>query len=45
MAEIRVFYDRDSREDRAAAAEIAAEITAKTGRQATIMREQQVGNG
>jgi len=38
MAEIRVIYDKDSPEDRSAAADIAAEIKSKTGRDATIMR-------
>lgn len=38
MAEIRVNYDKDSPEDRSAAADIAAEIKSKTGRDATIMR-------
>lgn len=38
MAEIRIVYDRDDYEDRNAAREIAAEVTSKTGRDATIMR-------
>ena len=40
MAEIRVIYDRDSKEDRNAAADIAAEIKSKTGRDVTIMRDE-----
>ncbi len=38
MAEIRVIYDQGDYEDRNAAAEIAAEMRHKTGRDATIMR-------